>query len=212
MLFRSHLGLSLGDELGFPESLSNLEGNRRRALNLNTAGKIPRIKESAEAVPEVQISRPKAVTSPDQIDLTASQNFLQKTVPEFKPMPPRDAVTSQEIDEINTLKENRSGSQEIEESSPKANEVNSTIIDLLGPRNRVKQQRKPIKPIKRHHVMNAPKEYYPANYDKNFDDNFKSKIDLPLTGFHCGDQKHFPGLYSDIELNCMVSCCSFVVC
>lgn len=58
---------------------------------------------------------------------------------------------------------------------------------------------------KKHQVMNAPKEYYPAGYDKNFDDNFKSKIDLPTTSFHCGDQKHFPGLYADVELNCMVS-------
>ena len=52
--------------------------------------------------------------------------------------------------------------------------------------------------------MNAPKEYYPVGYDKNFDDNFKSKVDLPLTSFHCGDQKHFPGLYADQDLNCMV--------
>lgn len=54
-------------------------------------------------------------------------------------------------------------------------------------------------------VMNAPKEYYPVGYDKNFDDNFKSKVDLPTTSFHCGDQKHFPGLYADEDLGCMVS-------
>lgn len=53
--------------------------------------------------------------------------------------------------------------------------------------------------------MNAPKEYYPVGYDKNFDDNFKSKVDLPSTLFHCGDQKHFPGLYADEDLGCMVS-------
>ena len=53
--------------------------------------------------------------------------------------------------------------------------------------------------------MNAPKEYYPAGYDKNFDDNFKTKVDLPATSFHCGDQKHFPGLYADQDLGCMVS-------
>jgi len=52
--------------------------------------------------------------------------------------------------------------------------------------------------------MNAPKEYYPSGYDKNFDDNFKSKVDLPSTTFHCGDQKHFPGLYADEDLGCMV--------
>lgn len=53
--------------------------------------------------------------------------------------------------------------------------------------------------------MNAPKEYYPAGYEKNFDDNFMSKVDLPATSFHCGDQKHFPGLYADMDLGCMVS-------
>lgn len=52
--------------------------------------------------------------------------------------------------------------------------------------------------------MNAPKEYYPAGYEKNFDDNFVSKVDLPATSFHCGDQKHFPGLYGDMDLGCMV--------
>lgn len=54
-------------------------------------------------------------------------------------------------------------------------------------------------------VMNAPKEYYPAGYDKNFDDNFASKVDLPHTSFGCGEQKHFPGLYGDEDLGCMVS-------
>lgn len=55
-----------------------------------------------------------------------------------------------------------------------------------------------------HQVMNAPKEYYPVGYDKNFDDNFKSKVDLPPTSFSCGKQKHFPGLYADTDLGCMV--------
>lgn len=52
--------------------------------------------------------------------------------------------------------------------------------------------------------MNAPKEYYPVGYEKNFDDNFTTKVDLPQTTFHCGDQKHFPGLYADEDLGCMV--------
>lgn len=58
-----------------------------------------------------------------------------------------------------------------------------------------------------HKVMNAPKEYYPVGYEKNFDDNFVSKVDLPDTSFSCGDQKHFPGLYGDEDLGCMVSLC-----
>lgn len=53
--------------------------------------------------------------------------------------------------------------------------------------------------------MNAPREYYPVGYDKNFDDNFASRVDLPDTSFYCGDQKHFPGLYADEDLGCMVS-------
>lgn len=52
--------------------------------------------------------------------------------------------------------------------------------------------------------MNAPREYYPVGYDKNFDDNFASRVDLPDTTFYCGDQKHFPGLYADEDLGCMV--------
>lgn len=54
-------------------------------------------------------------------------------------------------------------------------------------------------------VMNAPQEYYPVGYEKNFDDHFVSKVDLPDTTFSCGDQKHFPGLYGDEDLGCMVS-------
>ncbi|XP_058979350.1 uncharacterized protein LOC101892331 isoform X2 [Musca domestica] len=57
---------------------------------------------------------------------------------------------------------------------------------------------------KKSKVMNAPKEYYPVGYDKNFDDNFKSKVDLPPTSFSCAKQKHFPGLYADTDLGCMV--------
>ncbi|XP_026761392.2 uncharacterized protein LOC113520300 isoform X1 [Galleria mellonella] len=53
-------------------------------------------------------------------------------------------------------------------------------------------------------VMNAPREYYPVGYEKNFDDHFQSKVDLPETTFHCGDQKYFPGLYGDESLGCMV--------
>ncbi|CAG9793571.1 unnamed protein product [Diatraea saccharalis] len=54
-------------------------------------------------------------------------------------------------------------------------------------------------------VMNAPREYYPVGYEKNFDDHFQSKVDLPETDFHCGDQKYFPGLYGDEALGCMVT-------
>lgn len=35
-LFSTTKGFSVGDELGFPESLGNVEGSKRRALNLRT--------------------------------------------------------------------------------------------------------------------------------------------------------------------------------
>lgn len=54
-------------------------------------------------------------------------------------------------------------------------------------------------------VMNAPKEYYPVGYDKNFDDNFAARVELPDTSFYCEHQKHFPGLYADEDLGCMVN-------
>ncbi|KAG8236824.1 hypothetical protein J437_LFUL017281 [Ladona fulva] len=53
-------------------------------------------------------------------------------------------------------------------------------------------------------VMNAPREYYPVGYDKDFDDGFAARVDLPDTSFSCGQQKHFPGLYADEDLGCMV--------
>lgn len=75
----------------------------------------------------------------------------------------------------------------------------------------------PIKPNRSKYtagqmVMNAPKEYYPVGYEKNFDDHFESKVDLPDTTFSCGDQKHFPGLYGDEDLGCMVSFVNFHEC
>lgn len=60
-------------------------------------------------------------------------------------------------------------------------------------------------------VMNAPKEYYPVGYDKNFDDHFASKVELPETSFYCGEQKHFPGLYADEDLGCMVTKPNYIV-
>ncbi|XP_071451908.1 streptococcal hemagglutinin [Hetaerina americana] len=70
-----------------------------------------------------------------------------------------------------------------------------------------KQQQRP-KPSalasSRGRVMNAPREYYPVGYDKDFDDGFAARVDLPDTSFACGNQKHFPGLYADEDLGCMV--------
>lgn len=33
------IGFSLGDELGFPESLGNVEGSKKRSLDVRTIGK-----------------------------------------------------------------------------------------------------------------------------------------------------------------------------
>ncbi|ERL94677.1 hypothetical protein D910_11952 [Dendroctonus ponderosae] len=61
-------------------------------------------------------------------------------------------------------------------------------------------------------VMNAPKEYYPVGYDKNFDDNFAARVELPETSFYCEQQKHFPGLYADEDLGCMCNWWFYVDC
>lgn len=46
---KSFSGFSVGDELGFGESLGNLEGNKRRSLNerqtINTIGVLPASKQ-----------------------------------------------------------------------------------------------------------------------------------------------------------------------
>ncbi|KAH8310895.1 hypothetical protein KR044_003417, partial [Drosophila immigrans] len=74
----------------------------------------------------------------------------------------------------------------------------TTTTTTTTPKPRLQAEHKVSK------VMNAPKEYYPVGYEKNFDDNFKSKVDLPPTSFSCAKQKHFPGLYADTDLGCMV--------
>jgi hypothetical protein len=100
------LGFSLGDELGFPESISTLEGNRRRSpkvdginsevvkmiifvWNVSTHYKemFFFIKQNSQALSKILQSRPKAVVSPQQMQqFEKSQNvcfflltFLTKT-------------------------------------------------------------------------------------------------------------------------------------
>jgi hypothetical protein len=140
-------------------------------------------------------------------------------VPAFKPLPISSAEQQKPQRTIPDSVEARNDDKfdlkghTIEELARKAN-VSEEIIEsaIAAKQNELTKRRlnteriRKLKQLKkRHQVMNAPKEYYPVGYDKNFDDNFKSKIDLPTTSFHCGDQKHFPGLYADVELNCMVS-------
>jgi hypothetical protein len=140
-------------------------------------------------------------------------------VPTFKPLPTKsdriqDPAEGRDESDIsdNSVRVDLKG-HTVEELARKANVSQELIesaiamkkVELVKRRVNAERIRRLKQLKRRHQVMNAPKEYYPVGYDKNFDDNFKSKIDLPTTSFHCGDQKHFPGLYADVELNCMVS-------
>ncbi|XP_018320624.1 uncharacterized protein LOC108733803 isoform X2 [Agrilus planipennis] len=272
------LGFSLGDELGFKESLSNVENNRRRSAEGS--------KFQATIVQSQQANAGKAVTARatsnnqtrsapgKQLNLAAVMpTKVPVNIPQFKPIPPapeRPVYSSVNSTRRvgNEIDSNLDNAQPASASKPrpfglpdqpfksqkddgKLSSTNLSLRTLPSPsNNEVSSYSKvPLNPIQvlsgvtnisaevleaailmrerellrqkssttykpphtpvRHitssnKVMNAPKEYYPAGYDKNFDDNFASRVDLPETSFYCGDQKHFPGLYADEDLGCMV--------
>ncbi|XP_046404231.1 microtubule-associated protein 4 isoform X2 [Ischnura elegans] len=98
--------------------------------------------------------------------------------------------------------------QTLEQVAKNANAGATATSQLRNAGIAVKKQPQRPKPSalasSRGRVMNAPREYYPVGYDKDFDDGFAARVDLPDTSFTCGNQKHFPGLYADEDLGCMV--------
>ncbi|CAB3365523.1 Hypothetical predicted protein [Cloeon dipterum] len=270
------LGVSVGDELGFPQSLSNVEGSKRRSVSGSyweaaaasaqkradeMNGHPPAFKKisasmpmlrSAQPAPQPSISRSAVVGKTDDgREMTAFRNAIRKTVNTQRPvpvpqmlverasvLPPLDAAS----DEKKLALIDAELEKNIEELAAAANVSVDTIRAALGDKNNRQQLQQAVaavallqgepttqattttiamtrrpelanvvnigpsvaqKPGVRY-VMNAPKEYYPANYDKNYDDGFKTKVEMPQTSFQCGSQKHFPGLYADVDLGCMV--------
>ncbi|XP_055902410.1 uncharacterized protein LOC129938720 [Eupeodes corollae] len=175
---KAHIGLgfSFGDELGLSESLGNLEGNRRRALNFKTGytnriGNVPLNIDDTQKMPSA-LNKIRNFGQNQNFSSMTEAMLLPLSVPTFRPIPTISKSNNQRSDVLST-----SGNLE------------GTFF---------------VGNISQNQVMNAPKEYYPSGYDKNFDDNFKSKTNLPLNGFTCSEQKYFPGLYANIELGCMV--------
>ncbi|XP_057659857.1 uncharacterized protein LOC130896068 isoform X1 [Diorhabda carinulata] len=261
---KAHIGLgfSLGDELGFKESLTNVENSKRRSVSASkfTAQLIQAQQEAAKKentfVPKMTQADarmgPADVVTPSSLGAASKKSSI--AVPPFKPIPPSDdryvakqppsivsgklpspelmAVIAVPKKDMNVRAQDKNINDNfavkiLQGTGASNNEVisqlslpdnNSLIEDdfdmvthrpLPLPPMRIK----PISTTPRYSnkyansvgkVMNAPKEYYPVGYDKNFDDNFASRVELPETSFYCGDQKHFPGLYADEDLGCMV--------
>ncbi|XP_022901684.1 uncharacterized protein [Onthophagus taurus] len=207
------LGFSLGDELGFKDSLSNVEGNRRRAAQAS-----PFTVQATKFTQNSNQLRRSNLNSSSQ-DVSRRQNEDQN-VPPFKPIPPapeRPQINPQ-INRKNVTISDRMSNNGIENDDlSNVDMASENLVETPKPRRTttisppiIKNMTSANKPnqIRKHSttgkVMNAPREYYPVGYDKNFDDNFSSRVDLPETSFHCGNQKHFPGLYADEDLGCMV--------
>ncbi|XP_059483622.1 uncharacterized protein LOC132201453 isoform X2 [Neocloeon triangulifer] len=276
------IGVSVGDELGFPQSLSNVEGSKRRSVSgsyweaaaasaqkrADEANDAPAFKKIPQRMPMLKSAAPASSAAPmyqqsisrsavvgkpnDGREMTAFRNAIRKTVNTVRPVPqvvverasvPTITVDTRtaESDEQKLALIDAELEQNIEALAQAANVSVDTIKAALGDKNNREQLQQAVaavallngepavttstttnrplpvyKPepvyntinvdqkVGTKYVMNAPKEYYPANYDKNYDDGFKTKVEMPPTSFQCGNQKHFPGLYADVDLGCMV--------
>lgn len=261
---KAHIGLgfSLGDELGFKESLSNVENSKRRSVSASkfTAQLIQAQQEAAKKqnnfVPKMTQADarmgPADLVTPSSLGAVSKKSDI--VVPPFKPIPPADdtyvakkppsivteklsgpklmaviAVPKKDM-KVYAQDKNINDNFAVRILPGTAASNNEIIPQMLVPDNNslieddlnmVTHRPLPLPPVRSKpvsstprysnkyansvgKVMNAPKEYYPVGYDKNFDDNFASRVELPETSFYCGDQKHFPGLYADEDLGCMV--------
>lgn len=257
------LGFSLGDELGFRESISNTEVNRRRSAQASSFTAQAALAQQQKSQVSVRAATPYQESTKQ---IAPSNDGKPFSVPPFKPIPPAaerpaviqstnttrySAMTAPALSGIMVVP-NRAQSLPIQKSKSAANRNDASTFALRAlPANGgnelnlnsiqpfvgtaddqalleaalLKRQQQYLQKISststtttttsthrpKHStitnigkVMNAPKEYYPVGYDKNFDDNFASSVELPETSFYCGDQKHFPGLYADEDLGCMV--------
>ncbi|XP_068916037.1 uncharacterized protein [Tenebrio molitor] len=277
LVFITIFGFSLGDELGFNESLSNVENNRRRSAQASRLqAQLIQAQQKMKAVNPIRVRSPGVQPSSGEVAAEPMKKPPFPTVPPFKPIPPAperpDAKSNIPtpvlmgiaVPPYNPPPNPRlpaGGALPSEPSKPKVMAVmvpvkkvqasdklsstNFALRTLPSPNNELppastnsvqtvlaannisedalqtamlqRQQMlarpKPTsttpRPTNKYSssvgkVMNAPKEYYPVGYDKNFDDNFASRVELPETSFYCGDQKHFPGLYADEDLGCLV--------
>ncbi|KYB29665.1 uncharacterized protein mtg isoform X1 [Tribolium castaneum] len=272
---KAHIGLgfSVGDELGFKESLSNVENNRRRSAQASRLqaeliqaqqkmkaenqirARSPADLPKKSALPTIPPFKP-IPPAPERPDAPKSgiptPAVMGIAVPAYNPMPspisrlsagpalpepskpkvmavvvpmnkvqPSDKLSSTNF-ALRTLPSPNnelpppSTSSSVQALLAANNITEDMLQNALLQRQQMLAKTRPTTTTPKTSVvgnkyansvgkvMNAPKEYYPVGYDKNFDDNFASRVELPETSFYCGDQKHFPGLYADEDLGCMV--------
>ncbi|VEN61638.1 unnamed protein product, partial [Callosobruchus maculatus] len=257
-------GFSVGDELGFKESLTNTEQDRRRSASISKA-QAQLIQAQHKSKDSIKAKSRKTENAPlDDATMQAVQAAIRRstsTIPPFKPLPSDDISDSAKPpvvmgivpppfsampSSISRIFVGTNPDSKVmvvvpnKPSKPSTNlsdrvlpadtnlSPNSSLQSILAAQN-VSEEALEMALIQRQQmmarrssttsttttrptprqsssvgkVMNAPKEYYPVGYDKNFDDNFASRVELPETSFYCGNQKHFPGLYADEDLGCM---------
>lgn len=250
------LGLSVGDELGFKESISNTEINKRRSAQVSkmqaeliqaTQKKQEEkmnqltIKEDKPEEPQNESGSARSSGTPSKPRNLSQYSTSMADIPPFKPISPaaeRPSVVKSAVarpafsgmsanpsiaklmavvaipknpekgfsDRLISVG-NTTNDNDFHFSNVTKDAVDLSLLQksrTTTPKPTTRRAVPPRKASSIGKVMNAPKEYYPVGYDKNFDDNFAARVELPDTSFYCEHQKHFPGLYADEDLGCMV--------
>ncbi|KAM0735115.1 hypothetical protein ACS0PU_011228 [Formica fusca] len=195
-------GNLISSNAAFPPFIAMPQSLMKLTNRISNSGTL--LQDSDNEVPKDDFTQPIAAAETSQL-LPLQQNEKQQTLPDSLPS-------------LAPIQGMETSLKALAEASNITLEALEAAI-LLRQQQLLKKQQGPMTtstttttmaPLKNKHnsgatkVMNAPREYYPVGYDKNFDDNFASRVDLPDTSFYCGDQKHFPGLYADEDLGCMV--------
>ncbi|PSN40370.1 hypothetical protein C0J52_11850 [Blattella germanica] len=206
------LGFSVGDSLGFSPPLEDEQ--KRRSVD---GGRSANLGVQTFAAQHLA-ARKRMEQARLQAAATARTPVAVVTIPPFKPIPPANDPLRQPAAPValqNVTRPYRlaqGGVKSIlhkcvirvrkDTASPTDGGLSSNTLTLRT--GTTKDQKNAASTSAAVDASLASMEYYPVGYDKNFDDNFASRVELPDTSFNCGDQKHFPGLYADEDLGCMV--------
>lgn len=72
----NYLGFSLGDELGFPESLGNIEGSKKRSLNVNNGENFNKNHDYLSMLNNAKVIQPHSPVS----NVMGNSDFLKKSI------------------------------------------------------------------------------------------------------------------------------------
>ncbi|KAG8039010.1 hypothetical protein G9C98_003317 [Cotesia typhae] len=195
------LGFSVGDELGFQESLSNLESSKRRSVQAdgrNTVGIGSGVPQTlamnvndlsyAQPLPHIVAAIPPAGSIVNMNNKIASDS---KPLTSVLPLP-NDEMTAS-VNEMTLQSLNPANTAEAIESIKQQNEKRQSLPSLKP----IQGMETSLKALAE--ASNITLEALEAAILLR-----QQQVDLPDTSFYCGDQKHFPGLYADEDLGCMV--------